>query len=221
MRIIDAIQNDLEDLYELTSGVQARDFVTTDREWLRRVTGDASADRIPEQLVMIAQPDGVDVSLYLDAGMLESLGHHDPAKALDSRNLADFVTVAEGVSHLLYLAHNAAYDREITGFEMELQAEIDKFFLVQIVLWRLGRGLPVSLPWMLFRPRFHDHLPHALLRRYHRANRWAARYCIRHWRRWLEGEPFANIRRDLRRCYRLLNRHKLAHIRRVLVADAA
>ena len=46
---------------------------------------------------------------------------------LDGENLADFWSALEGVSHFTYYAWNAARDKSVSLFELELQAEVDKF----------------------------------------------------------------------------------------------
>ena len=77
---------------------------------------------------MIAEADGeADVALYLERELLDRLDRHDPLTKLDGDNLADFWSALEGVSHFTYYAWNAARDKTVSLFELELQAEVDKF----------------------------------------------------------------------------------------------
>src|SRR4029453_7908564 len=63
------------------------------------------------------------MALYIDAAVLARLARHDPFCALTQENLADYLTVAEGVSHFVYVAWNAGFDKPVTLLQLELQAE--------------------------------------------------------------------------------------------------
>ena len=65
--------------------------------------------------------------MYLERELLERLDQNDPLTRLDRDNLADFWSALEGVSHFTYYAWNAARDKSVSLFELELQAEVDKF----------------------------------------------------------------------------------------------
>ena len=57
---------------------------------------------------------------------------------LNENNVADYWTALEGVSHFTYYAWNAARDKPVSLFELELQAEVDKFVTTGILLREHG-----------------------------------------------------------------------------------
>ena len=83
--------------------------------------------------------------------VLARLARRDPFAALTQHNLADYLTVAEGVSHFVYVAWNAGFDKPVTLLELELQAEVDKYVLGAWLLREQGAGrFPRELHRVLF-----------------------------------------------------------------------
>lgn len=163
---------------------------------------------------MREQEDGLDIALYLDAAVIKALQARDPTRELNDENLAEFWTALEGVSHFLYLVWNARHGRSISLFELELQAEVDKFVsTVFLSATQRRQRVPGGVHERLFvDPVFDPALAGDEVRRYHRANYYAGLYC--------GGLRDAFLRRrsagmvnELRRFYRLTHRHKLEHIR--------
>jgi hypothetical protein len=95
-----------------------------------------------------------------------------------------------------------------------VQAEVDKFALLLLHLWRRGlRRMSRALRRRLFeRVRYHAHLDAEALHRYREANRLGGGYA-----RWLEGRyvedaDIEGLFRELRAMYRLGGRVKLAYL---------
>jgi hypothetical protein len=158
------------------------------------------------------------MALYIDAQVLERLAHRDPFDALTHENLADYLTVAEGVSHFVYVAWNAAFDKPVTLLELELQAEIDKFVLGAWLLRAQGSGrVPRELHRALFeRTRVDPVAAAGRTRLYHTASCYAARFCSRvaaRLARRTRGST-CELMAELRRFYRWGNAHKMRHIER-------
>lgn len=173
-----------------------------------------AARHTPESLLISEHQGDVRLTLYLDARMLQRLMKRDPRRCLDGDNLDDFCALLEGVSHFVYLAHNARHDRPVTQLEMELQAEIDKFVTSLYLLRRqsgttAGRGLLGSLFGSVrLRPR----LDLIQRRRYQLAHELASRYCEALQGTYLlSGRP-GGLVNELRRFYRLLQPQKIRHI---------
>ena len=130
-------------------------------------------------------------------------------------NLADYLTVAEGVSHFVYLAWNAGFDKPVTLLELELQAEIDKYVLGAWLLREQGGRFPRELHHALFERTRVD--PQAAAERagmYRTASAYAARFC-RRVAAGLARETRGATREllaELRRFYRWSNARKLHHI---------
>ena len=130
---------------------------------------------------MAEDGDTLSMALYIDAAVLERLARHDPFAALTHENLADYLTVAEGVSHFVYVAWNTGHDKPVTLLELELQAEVDKYVLGAWLLREQGAGrFPRELHRALFeRARVDPVAAAGRVGLYHMASNYAARFCRR------------------------------------------
>jgi hypothetical protein len=136
-----------------------------------------------EQLLIAESGDGSErsmhIALYIDDDVLQRLRGHDPFQRLEARNLADFCTALEGVSHFHYVVWCCALHRPVSLLELELQAEVDKYAgALQLLTSQRGGHFPPTLHRDLFeRVSFAPHLAAESLDRYRVANRHAARFC--------------------------------------------
>ena len=117
---IRTLQLTLEDIYEVRTEHNIEQFVFSDGWLADRL--DQSGRNIPEKLLVHEDEEGLSLSLYLDAEMLNGLAADNPLERLHHDNLADYCTVLEGVSHSAYLIWNASHDRPVTQPDMEIQA---------------------------------------------------------------------------------------------------
>ena len=198
----------LHELYALEVGYAVSDFLITDAALAGSL--DAGGRTVDEKL-LIAEADGeADVAVYLERELLERLDRHDPLTKLDGANLADFWSALEGVSHFTYYAWNAARDKTVSLFELELQAEVDKFVTTAMLLREQTGRAPNGLHgWLFDSPTLAQELDDEERERYRRANRYAAKYCSR----LASGGAGAKAAQtELRRFYRLSQASKLAHI---------
>jgi hypothetical protein len=200
----------LHELYALEIGYAVSDFLITDAA----IAGsfDAGGRTVDEKL-LIAEANGeADVALYLEQGLLDRLAERDPLTRLDGDNLGDFWAALEGVSHFTYYAWNAARDKSVSLFELELQAEVDKFVTTQRLLREQNGREPAGLHgWLFDSPTLAAELDDEERERYQRANRYAARYC-RRLSPALAAADAAAVQRELRHFYRLSQASKVAHI---------
>lgn len=215
-----ALQTELENIYEVSPGVRVDDFLITDQTLARALDTSGNTPKgqsrdSDEKLLVCQEADLLRLSLYLDAALLARLRDDNPIEELHDGNLSDFCLAIEGVSHFLYLAWNAGFDKPVTTLELETQAEVDKFVTVSRLLHKQGHAHPRGLhDWLFARVGFAEELPWLEQRRYRLANDIAARYC-----RQLENEFLDRRNRfdprlyaNLRRFYRLTYRKKLLHI---------
>ena len=198
----------LHELYALEVGYAVSDFLITDPALASSL--DSGGRKVDEKL-LIAEADGeADVALYLERELLDRLDRHDPLTKLDGSNLADFWSALEGVSHFVYYAWNAARDKAVSLFELELQAEVDKFVTTGLLLReQTGREQDGLHGWLFDTPTLATELAEHERERYRRANRYAAKYCQR---LALARDDEAAAHRELRHFYRLSQTSKLAHI---------
>ena len=201
----------LHELYALEVGYAVSDFLITDAELAR--TLDSDGRKVDEKL-LIAEADGeADVALYLERELLERLTQRDPLTRLDADNIADFWAALEGVSHFIYYAWNAVRDKSVSLFELELQAEVDKFVTTGMLLREQGDQDADRLhAWLFDAPVFAAELGQEERERYRRANRYAGKYCRRLEPVLARGADAAAAQRELRHFYRLSQGSKLAHI---------
>lgn len=215
MRLLEDLQGALERTYALDAAHRVTDFLTT-RPGLAASLGLAPGTAAAEEHLLVAEDDeGMDLAVYLDAGVLERLRSEDPLRRLHDGNLADFWTVLEGVSHFLYLTWNAGRGKPVTLLELELQAEVDKFVVTALVAAAQHGQVPGELHDWLFRLcRIDPSLDAQTRDRYERASRYASRYCRTLSRRFLREGASPALVPEVRHFYRLSQRGKLAHIGR-------
>jgi hypothetical protein len=214
-----SLQGALAEIYDLRGTPAVGEFLLTDRAQLRGISEARASD---EQLIVAEEGDTVSLALFIDDAVLARLAVRDPHAVLDHRNLADYLTVAEGVSHFVYVAWNAGHDKPVTLLELELQAEVDKYVLCAWLLREQGAGrFPRELHRALFdRARVDPAAAAGRVNLYRTASNYAGRFCrrvaaslaasTRNPRRGATRELLA----ELRRFYRFGNARKLAHIER-------
>jgi hypothetical protein len=205
------LQTLLHELYALDVAYGVDDFLITDAVFARALDG---GGRDIDEKLLISEADGeAEVALYLERELLDRLAQRDPLTCLDADNLADFWAALEGVSHFTYYAWNAQREKKVTLFELELQAEVDKFVTTGMLLRRQSGREPRELHgWLFDRTRLDTGLHGAERERYRRANRYAGKYCRRIAPALAGGADDEGLQRELRRFYRLSQQSKLAHI---------
>jgi len=221
--LLHRMQSLLARLYDAPVAHEAQDFLLSDPRRLREVLGEQVpgnwSERGPqsdEQVFMVQEEGGVRIGLFIDQQVLDRLDRHDPLDCLDERNLSDYCTALEGVSHFHYLIWSLSRGRPVSLLELELQAEVDKYAIALSLLVRQRAGLfPEALHgWLFDAVSFLPQLDEASRRRYEEANRHAARYC-----RSLE-ERFMRPRRarpeqwlaELRRFFRCGHQEKIRQL---------
>lgn len=208
------LQQLLQRIYDVEIPHGVDEFLITDRRLAHQLGGRATATKVKETLLVSTADDGLDLALYLDAGMLAALRERNPLVSLHDGNLQEFWTALEGVSHFLYLVWNAGYDKPVSLLELELQAEVDKFIGTLFLLHQQHAGrVPAGLHrWLFEKYRLVEGLDATAQRRYRHANGYAREYCERLQKRFLRGFARRGFLAELRRFYRLGQRAKLQHI---------
>ena len=207
------LQRQLETTNNLPQQLDIADYLVTDRQQAQALAGRVALAS-DEQLLLSQSGDELHISLYIDRKTLHRLQWRYAGRSLNRRNLGDFCTVLEGLSHLLYCAFNAARDRPFSALELELQAEVDKYTMVVIHAVR-QHGVPRLDHWhqQLFdRVRYLDPDKSRLGHRYRTANRLAARYCKSLARRFLAAGDFPRWLNEIRGFYRLTQSQKMRRI---------
>jgi hypothetical protein len=210
---LEYFQEELEAIY----GVEAprvADFLV-DRARASRAGGEP---RAPEALLVREGDDGLELGLFLDDEVVSATraaDPDDPRPLLTAKEvLPRLACAAEGVSHFVYLATRAQAGRPVSLLELEVQAEVDKFALLVLHLWRRGlrRLSPVLRRRLFERVSYHAHLGSEELERYRLANRLGGGYA-----RWLEVRyvdlaDVEGLLRELRATYRLGGGEKIGYL---------
>lgn len=209
------LQSALAEIYDLPATPDIAEFLLTDRAHLAGITQARGTD---EQLIVAEHDDTLSLALFIDASVLARLANRDPRAALTQHNLADYLTAAEGVSHFVYVAWNAGFDKPVTLLELELQAEVDKYVLCAWLLHEQGAGrFPGELHRALFeRARIDPDAAAGRVHLYQTASTYAGRFCRRVAASLARGTRCArrDLLAELRRFYRWGNARKLRHIER-------
>lgn len=211
---LSGLQTELQSIYDIVIPYDVAQFVTTDAQWARTFDTSTNPRDIPEKLLLQQDEDNLDVALYLDHALVEALRVDNPLTCLSESNLVRFWTALEGVSHFLYLVWNVHYGRGISLFELELQAEIDKFVCaVALCVKQAPRYSLDSIHARLFdAARYDPALTAEELVRYRSANSLAAKYCKRIVDSLANHANSHTVTQDLRRFYRLTHHHKVDYI---------
>lgn len=211
--MLDRIQHKLEGIYEVQAGLDVHDFLVTDHGFISYMDATHNLRSSPEKLLVHQADSDLHVSLYIKQEVMELLEQDNPLDGLNSENVNAYLIALEGVSHFIYLAWNASHDREISLFELELQAEVDKYIFTMILLAnQQDSSLQEGLMSRLFlQHSYASDMDSEEQKRYERANYYAYHYC-----KALHHNCIANQRlsffNDLRRFYRLTSHHKINHI---------
>ena len=210
--MLDRLQQQLSDTYQADPGYDVRDFLITDQRLAQAISGDHVLTAGGETLLVHEDEDGLSMSLYLEAGILERLERRDPLTALRDDQLEDFCKVIEGLSHFNYVAWRASRDRSMSLLELELQAEVDKFVsTMQLALHQRDDELLNGLHARLFDDiNLRPELDEEQTERYRAATEFAARFCRSLRQRMLENGDVALP--ELRRFFRLPLCEKISHI---------
>lgn len=209
MRIdVNGLQHHLEQTYDVAVPYRVEDFLFHDRRLARLLSGAGRGPVPPEQLLVLEEEGELNLSLYLAPKVWARV--RDGAR-IGRRWLEDFLLALEGVSHFLYLAWSAGHDRAVSLFELELQAEVDKF-VTAAHLGAQPRGGPLHralFESIRFRPQGRPEARD----RYREVNRIAAGYCRDLGRRMEQGRDH-ELQSELRRLYRMDRDRKRQHMER-------
>lgn len=201
------VQRRLESLYALDPTPPVSEFLIPEPDAARYPGGGSRT--------LVAQDgDSLSLGVILEGSVHEALARRDPRARLDRENLGPFCTLAEEVSHLLYLLFCVRAARSVTELELELQGEVDKYLSSVFLLTLQNEGaVSKHLRELLFRNhRLIDGLTPERAERYRAANELAWRYCGYLEARYLRGSGLGDLAREARRFYRLGQREKLEKI---------
>ena len=216
--MLDALQQQLSDIYHLGQAHDVRDYLITDPTLAKALGQGTVLGDSEETLLMAQNGDDLSLSLFLDSELLERLASDNPFECLHANMLNDLWKVLEGISHFNCVVWKAMEDRTVSLLELELQGEIDKFVATTLLaIEQADKSLLYNLHSRLFdNVRYHDELDEEQRDRYRSANDYAARYCFGLQQELIENDQRAITK--LRDFYRLQLGDKISHIHSQTVA---
>ncbi|MBX2811413.1 MAG: hypothetical protein KTR25_06380 [Myxococcales bacterium] len=199
------LQAEIESLYRVEGVPNIAPF-QVDEAFLARFRSCVKNER--ETLLIHQHGDDVDLAIFLSEKV-----RADAASCLAGMvrgrvdDLDAFCAALEGVSHFVYVIFSG-HHRPVSLLELELQAEIDKFF----VLGRLvGFYSEELIPQLFDNFQLRDRMTVSLQERYIVANRAARRYARWTQRRFRSGRGHDALA-DARKLYRMPMASKLERI---------
>lgn len=210
--LLSTIQRNLEEIYEVSIPQNVHDFLITDKKLAEILADKSIDDESLEQLLVSSDDEFLNVSLYLDNNLIKRLSENYPSHETDKSDLHDFWIVLEGVSHFLYLAWNANYDRPVSQLELEIQAEVDKFVSASAIIELEKDNVYMREIWSLLfsQPKYIEKLEKENLLRYQKANAYASQYCLNLMS--MQNQTTRTMYSELRRFYRMKQQAKISHI---------
>ena len=207
-------QEQLQSIYEIDIVHSVHDFLITDKQLADILSCQDNARDTDESLLIAEHEDGLSLSLYISADVFKQLENAHPINLVHKGKYSEFCLMLEGVSHFLYIIWNADHKKKVTLFEMELQAEVDKFVMLQSLIDNETKHDDVIYlrNWLFEKNGFDDKLNNVELERYKQANFYAGKYCMSRQQKFKLHDLNNNLLNELRRFYRLGQEDKIRYI---------
>ena len=213
---LDYFQQQLQNIYEIEIDHSVEDFLITDKVLADYLSVNKS-NKNEERLLISEYDGGMDLSLYISAEVYQHLNDSHPINLIKQGMHSEFCLMLEGVSHFLYVVWNAYHHKQVTLLEMELQAEIDKFILMQNLIdnEKDNDAIDALRNWLFENNHYGSGLDADELQRYEQANYYAAKYCMALQQNYKLSGLNQNLLNDLRRLYRMSQQEKMRYINKL------
>ncbi len=166
------LQNALCNLYGIEGHPNVEDFLVG-------ITASGRGERVGnrefsrESLIVRSVGDEVELGLFIAPEIIYAVRNLDPLDAPDA-----FSCAVEGVSHFVYVCDRIDRGLTTTKLELEIQGEVDKFLILQLISAAEGGGDGLRLFNMQFESHSYDsNLSPEDRQTYETASRLAAKFC--------------------------------------------
>ena len=204
------LQGTVQALHDVELDLDVHAYLVDDAT-RREIPG--AREHLPEQLFVREEEGNVEIALYISPNVMARLEQDNPHTRLHAGNLEHYCIALEGVSHFVFLTWRASMGWPVSALEMEIQAEVDKFIAVWLLLADQGAPRPQTaggLAKQLFDSYvLRDELSPEEAERYHTATRVAKQFCAQLARRYAKDETPQRILKDAHSFYRKGLAHKL------------
>ncbi|RLF04805.1 MAG: hypothetical protein DRJ64_06395 [Thermoprotei archaeon] len=153
-QLIGFTQKQLESMYRFSPGKKAIDFLVS-KEHYRYILGmrdyhNRDTDKVNGCVMLFYKDDPefqhvekygmYGIMFFLEDYTIEKLLQNNPLQYIGPENYHAYMTMVEETSHAFCLMTNITRERQLSLFEIELQASIDKFLLTVVNVARINRG---------------------------------------------------------------------------------
>lgn len=213
---LDYFQQQLQTIYEIEVEHSVNDFLITDKVLADHLSSESSNNN-HERLLISEYEYGLDLSLYISEEVYQHIENSHPINLVKQGKHSEFCLMLEGVSHFLYVVWNANHHKQVTLLEMELQAEIDKFILMQTLIDHEQESDSINdlRNWLFENNSYNSELSSNELERYEQANYYAAKYCMALQQNYKLSGLNPELLNDLRRLYRMSQQEKMRYINKL------
>ncbi len=201
-----ALQRGIEAMYRIRPGPSVDAFLV-DRSGRDNLIGNCETG---EQMIVVQSGDDVELGLYLSDELLAVSNRIEELCDPRVRNFHAGMQLVEGVSHFVLSVWCGGMNRQLSAFELELQAEVDKFVVAYVVGSYSNKE---SLIKRLFEDfGLASDLSPKVKERYVRANYLARCFCEKLLNKYKQAGDIPAMLRELRRFYRMPLANKLLAI---------
>lgn len=213
MKLLDDIQTQIETAYGIRIGEHASDYLISKPE-LQALMPTGQLIATPKELFLVnpnPQNDTLEVALFFDPNLQINLNTHNPLKRITNENISDFCSLIEGTSHFVYYLHKACLECEVTQLELELQAEIDKFVILSLLIDKNHHDTAQILNILFEEYELHKDMSQEQVERYKIASNLAHRYCYA-LSQTVSEKNDSDLLKEIRRFYPLTQEQKIKYI---------
>jgi hypothetical protein len=171
----------IERTYDIAPGIEDyASYVIGDDGYRRRWMAQLEAVE-PHSARMLVRENGRDLhaAIYYPNELICELEQEPPQHGLSEKNVDAFATFVEELDHLLLLAWRRLQRRPVSQFELELQANVTKYLVLQRFLSANGRLDESKRQWLhhhLFEKAEFSDENVKIRRRYEEASRSAVKF---------------------------------------------
>ncbi len=209
--ILKHIQKSLQNLYQLDCEYSVEDFILNEEQsesYKEKLPWIAQSDEV---LFVQQEEDNVDIGLFINSNLLKKF---DPLSLNETQpqHLPQLAPLMEGVSHFVYLMWKSEREHPVTQLELELQAEVDKFILGNL-LWKEKSSAEKLMQHFFEDVKWNKNLSDEEKERYQNANHFASKYCSRLRDFFKSEKSLEDLCKEIRPFYRMGQADKLHYIR--------
>lgn len=201
---VNKLQQDLEEIYGLDAFPAIERFLVSTEEIKEILPKLKENESLHPQVLFQQEGEEVFLAVHFGDETLERI----QKQGLKKSTLSDFCSVAEEVSHFLYLSWRAKNQRPVSLLDVELQGEIDKFLLA----CKYFESEEDLYTRMFEDIQFHHELPPKSKDRYREANRLGSKFVKTFGMEFQDGELQTETRAELRNFYRLASQTRLCKV---------